>query len=343
LGYFTIGYEFNYLSISYLMLLGFVIFQLVSNILNVFELIQLLPISNRYQSLDFKIRQIKIQLEKIRQSYVDFDIFFFRTILVLGLIAFLFLNTFLALGFDSLSLVLFVLFMGTWIVEHNHQDTEKLYIVSNQDNSSLKLKPMLLILLFVLVISPFLIFKLTRNIDLSMLDKSAWGDSIVSSPLLLKNELSQADLLVEEGLSAYYEKNYELAEYYFIQAIQLDSQNKYAHNNLGLAYFFQNKIIEAKEQYIKAIELDEDYANSHNNIGRLYLNIEEWEKSIYHLNRAIELNPRNQTYASLGDAHVLIGNDFEALQYYKKAQELDPSNTTFDEAVRVTELRLKNR
>jgi len=62
------------------------------------------------------------------------------------------------------------------------------------------------------------------------------------------------------------------------------------------------------------------------NLGIFYINNDQPEKALEHLNKSLSLDPDNTlTLIGIGLAHSLQGNLKESEQYYKKALSLDPT------------------
>jgi len=75
----------------------------------------------------------------------------------------------------------------------------------------------------------------------------------------------------------------------------------------------------------RGLELDDKDAECHRIIGSLSLYAREYEKSEYHFQRALELNP-NHAYivGRMGELHNFLGDGRKALEYQQRAKQLDP-------------------
>ena len=78
--------------------------------------------------------------------------------------------------------------------------------------------------------------------------------------------MSSNDVFFELGYSFELEKRYDLAEEYYLMAIERNSVN--APIYLGILYYNQNKFIEAEKYYLMALENKDQYAAF--NLGLLY-------------------------------------------------------------------------
>jgi adenylate cyclase len=74
-----------------------------------------------------------------------------------------------------------------------------------------------------------------------------------------------------------------------------------------------------------AIELDETDADSHRIAGSLSLYQRNFDRALYHFNRAIELNPNHAFIVGrMGEIHNFLGDGKTALEFQKRAMLLDP-------------------
>jgi tetratricopeptide (TPR) repeat protein len=113
-------------------------------------------------------------------------------------------------------------------------------------------------------------------------------------------DMAERDLasqkLVEKGNIHVAKNQFPKAESYFQQAIQLDSQNGPAHNNLGLVYFYQHNFYQAAGAFEKASEyLPEDPAPL-NNLGLIMEMVARPDEAIDYYWQAHSIDPTNPEY-----------------------------------------------
>jgi len=126
-------------------------------------------------------------------------------------------------------------------------------------------------------------------------------------------------LLYKNGL-------YQIALGAFSKAIEVDSFNAWAYNNLSLCNINLGNLPEAYTSLIKAIELKPDSAEFHNNIANLYMMVFRLSDAVRHYQRALILNPECvEAYTNLGRAYHLCG-DSRGFATVLKALERDPSS-----------------
>ena len=91
------------------------------------------------------------------------------------------------------------------------------------------------------------------------------------------------------------------------KAIELDSNNAAAHNNLGLLLQTVRNYDDAEQHYREAIELDPKHAWAHNNLGRLLHDVrKDYDGAEKLYRKAIELDPTDVSHAN-GMAHYYLG------------------------------------
>ncbi len=92
------------------------------------------------------------------------------------------------------------------------------------------------------------------------------------------------------GLLAMAGEEYEKAIEYFLRAIDINPENYYVLNNLGLALIRTGDFQEAKTHLEKAVEQDPQEAFIYNNLGIVYENLNQLEAARESYERAVELN-----------------------------------------------------
>lgn len=75
--------------------------------------------------------------------------------------------------------------------------------------------------------------------------------------------------LVNQGRIYWQQEKYDEASDALNKALEINSQNPYAHNLLGLVMREQGKFDEARQHYLQAVQLDPKYARAHFNLGVL--------------------------------------------------------------------------
>ena len=111
-----------------------------------------------------------------------------------------------------------------------------------------------------------------------------------------------------------------------------DEKNANAWNELGNIYFNAGAVDEAAKAFHKAIELDKDFGWPYSNLATVYAHKGRYTEAIPLYQKSIELvqNARDQAllWNHMGDAYRRLNDHDNAMAAYKKAMELDPSNTS---------------
>lgn len=131
-------------------------------------------------------------------------------------------------------------------------------------------------------------------------------------------ETAKADELHKAALSALQGGNFTLAESLLRRVTELESDHKWAWNNLGRAYLAQRKFDAAIAAFQKQIEISPYDEYTYNNLGRAYLQTQKYEEAIAAFRKQIEVNPLDRW------AHANLGAVFrERRQYAEAAAELE--------------------
>jgi len=77
----------------------------------------------------------------------------------------------------------------------------------------------------------------------------------------------------------------------FKKIIEMDPENPFAHNNLGLAYKEKGLFNSAKKSFETALEFMPNYYKALNNLGNLYYEMGEYEEAQGCYENALEIHP----------------------------------------------------
>ncbi len=119
--------------------------------------------------------------------------------------------------------------------------------------------------------------------------------------------------------------NYKIAQNFYEDVLNRDSNYFAAHNNLGILF---NQIGEDHKAIIcfkKAIEINPNYESAHNNLGFLFSKQEKHQKAIICFKKAIEINPNYaDAFYNLGNIHKKIKEFKNAINFYEKTIQINP-------------------
>jgi len=113
----------------------------------------------------------------------------------------------------------------------------------------------------------------------------------------------------------------------FEHAVQVTTDNKFAHLKLGNMWSASRQHEQAVAEYEHALRIDPDYAEAHNNLGVLFLNQNEPEAAAVHFRRALQSNPNHAlAHMNLGIALASGPDPGQAIASFKQAVRLAPRN-----------------
>ena len=117
--------------------------------------------------------------------------------------------------------------------------------------------------------------------------------------------------------------NYQKALEFFSKAIDIYKRDPAAFYNRGIANEELENYKEAIEDYKKSLTMDGLMytANTHNNIGFSYLQLEDFNNALIHLNRAINIkSDEGSYYNNRGNLYINLEEWEKALKDYETAK-----------------------
>ncbi|HUO14532.1 MAG TPA: DUF3857 domain-containing protein [Verrucomicrobiae bacterium] len=137
----------------------------------------------------------------------------------------------------------------------------------------------------------------------------------------------KADDLVDSGRAAMGNGNYPVAIALLKRATEVDPKNKYAWNNLGLAYFSLRQDDQAIAAFQKQLEVNPYDEYAWNNLGRVYWNERKYDEAVKAFNKQLETNPLDKfAHANLGAMYAEWHHYNDAVPELEKAASLTPDN-----------------
>jgi tetratricopeptide (TPR) repeat protein len=113
----------------------------------------------------------------------------------------------------------------------------------------------------------------------------------------------------------------------FEHALSVTSKNYLAHNNLGVALFFEGRIAEAVRHYESALRIKPNFADAHYNIGMALAAQGKYEEAIRSYREALRFRPDDaSTYNNIGVALAAQGDYDGAVDHYSTALRIRPDH-----------------
>ena len=135
------------------------------------------------------------------------------------------------------------------------------------------------------------------------------------------------------GWSSSQKQDLARAEQLLVEALERDINRSSAHHAMGIVRRNQVRLSEAKIEFETAIALDRNNAKAFFNLGQTMMWLGEPEAGIPSLEKAIRLNPHDQTlashYATLGLCHLFLGHVDLAIDLLRKARAENPRPYVF--------------
>ena len=115
----------------------------------------------------------------------------------------------------------------------------------------------------------------------------------------------------------------------FTRALNVTSNNWFAHNALGLDFLKREKFDEALNQFFKAMHIVPNYITTYINIGILYARQNNLSEAIRYMSAAERMNPDlAEVQQGLGILYEQQGDPEKALAHLRRALALDPEDAT---------------
>lgn len=124
----------------------------------------------------------------------------------------------------------------------------------------------------------------------------------------------------------------------YAQALRIDPNNAFAHNNVGSALAAKGDVTGAIREWAKAVKARPDYIKARCNLASNLCAVGRVDEGIRHLRTALEQDPRYvPARECLGAVLVQRGQYDEAIMHFKAALEVDPYNAAIQERLDAAE------
>jgi tetratricopeptide (TPR) repeat protein len=113
----------------------------------------------------------------------------------------------------------------------------------------------------------------------------------------------------------------------FERALSVTSRNYLAHNNLGVALFFEGRIEDAIRHYTQALRIKPNFADARINIGVAQAAQGKYDEAICHYREALRIRPDDAgTHNNIGVALAAQGKVEGAIDHYTQALRISPDH-----------------
>ena len=127
----------------------------------------------------------------------------------------------------------------------------------------------------------------------------------------------------------------------FKKALEVNPYDEFAYNNLGRAYWQDRKYDEAADAFHKQLEANPLDKFAHGNLGAMYAEWHKYDQAAPELEKAASLSPDDAgLQVSLGDAYLNMGQDDKALAAFDRATEISATPLVWNNIA--YQLSLKN-
>jgi len=110
------------------------------------------------------------------------------------------------------------------------------------------------------------------------------------------------------GEVALKKEDFETAQRYFSQALDVSPEDEVSAYNVGEIFFSNQKIDEAIKYFELAIQIKKDWSKPYLKLGYVYLNKGDFDKSLEYFNKFIEIDPENPEVPQVKNMITTIKN-----------------------------------
>lgn len=123
------------------------------------------------------------------------------------------------------------------------------------------------------------------------------------------------------GVIADLERQFELAQFYYSLAIEIQPRNPSPYNNLGYSYYLSEDWSKAENVYHKLLNIDANYTQAWRNLGLLYTRQGKYNQALDAFSRLMS-DP--EAYNTVGYLCMLAKKHADAELFFEKAIDLSP-------------------
>jgi len=137
------------------------------------------------------------------------------------------------------------------------------------------------------------------------------------------------------GLGAIYfrQEKFDLAEYHFQRALDINSQSSVLHCHLGMAQHQNGKTMEALDTLAGAFRLDPRNPQAHYQRATIFMTLDRPEDALSELEKVRSAAPKEASvHFNMGKVHKRLGQPAKAMRCFLTALDLDPKDNNLIKA-----------
>jgi protein O-mannosyl-transferase len=136
-----------------------------------------------------------------------------------------------------------------------------------------------------------------------------------------------AVLIIAFGAKAYsYQSVFEGRVPFWTHSTEIYPEKSRAYSDLGIVYFDSKDYKTAEKHFLEAYEINSDDPYANFNLGKCYSKMNQFEKSLYHYEKAVKTDLNPVWNIDIGVAYVRLNRLEEGIASYKKALAVLPNN-----------------
>lgn len=161
---------------------------------------------------------------------------------------------------------------------------------------------------------------IVRNTDWKDED-SLWLSMVRTSPSSDQNHNNLGDMYSRR-------KEWDKAIEEFKMAVVINPRYSYAFHNLGNAYLYSDRLDEASGYYYKALEINPMIWQTYLQLAVISVKKNDLKSAEEIVLKGIKINPTTESWRILGVIYVTGNNKEKAVEAFREALRLDPTNLT---------------
>jgi tetratricopeptide (TPR) repeat protein len=150
-------------------------------------------------------------------------------------------------------------------------------------------------------------------------NKEQYDSSVICYRYHLRGNKEDTAAIFYLANSFFFLKEYDSSTYYYSRLLHMDKSRSDVYNLMGVSYEYTGDLLSARDYYKQCILRDPEYGIAYLNLGKIHFTLENYERAIFHLEKANRLMPKNkESVQYLAKAYMNIGDKGKALVMFEK-------------------------